>query len=330
MTKFVGRQQEVGIARESSRGVAVAPSFWLPKVTFSLEDKAEHVEFNGNYGVLAGGDEALVASQWSEGDLELEVGDKSVGLLLYALFGTLTSGAFNSVYKHTLALQNSVQPTTLTMMMNDPIGGAETPTKSLAYRLSMINSLELTSNLGELVKAKFNVIAKKHMDYTRQASSYTAENKFGHHHVKVFVASAEAGLDAATRLNIRSLKLNIERGVERENSLGTVQPVDIVAKMFKISGSIVLTYEDRTYRDYLLAGTKRALRIAINRSDVTIGATTPQIQFDLPYVHFHEWEPSSGLDEIGTQEIQFTALYDVANSKLVGANTFVVNGQASY
>lgn len=330
MAKFTGRQQEVGIARETSRGTLVVPSYWVPKTNYTVEDKAQKAKFQGNYGVLAGGDAAPVTQLWAEGDLELELTDKILGLLMYAMFGTLTSGSFNSAYKHTLALQNSVQSTTLSLFMNDPIGAAESPTKSVAYAMAMLNSFEMKAELGELVMGTFNFIAKPHTDYTRQSSSYEVGNKFAHNHVSVKVAADTSGLTAASKINVQSLSLKIERSVIRENALGTVQPVDIVSRQFKITGKIGLTYQDRTYRDYMINGTNKALRIALNNQSVTIGSTTPQFQIDLPIVHFEAWEPKQELDEIAMQEVNFEALYDVANSQIIGTNTFVVNNQASY
>lgn len=332
MAKFIGRQQDVGIARETTRGALVAPTFWVPKTNFNVEDKAQKARFQGNYGVLAGGDDALVAQKWAEGDLQFEAQDKIMGLIFYALFGTVSSASFNSAFKHTASLANSVQHTTLALFMNDPIGSGETPTKSVAYAMSMINSLELAVELGELVKCNVNFIAKPHTDYTRQTASYASQslNKFAHHHLRFKVAANEASLDAASKINLQSLTLRIEKNVVRENALGTVHPVDILNRMFKISATVKLTYEDRTYRDYMMNGTKKAVRIQLVNPDVTIGSTNPQLQIDLPICDFEQWEPDVKLEDIAMQEILINALYDVTNSQLIGANTFVVNNTTSY
>lgn len=330
MTKFIGRQQEVGIAPEATRGTPVAPTFWLPKTTYTVEDKVQKGRFMGSYGRLEGGDDALVTEKWAEGDCALELTDKNLGLLLYGLFGTVSSGSFNSAYKHTFTVQQSVQPKTLTLMMNDPIGSGETPTKTLAYARAMVDKFEMNVELGELVKGSFGFMSMAHKDYTRQSASYATQNKWAHNHLTFKIAADESSLAAASKINIQSLTLSIERNVVRENALGTVQPVDILARNFRITGKIKLTYEDRTYRDYMLNGTKKAVSIILNRSDVTIGATTPQFQLDLPIVDFYDWTPSQDLEAVASQEIGFEALYDVTNTKLIGTNAFVVNETASY
>jgi hypothetical protein len=167
MAKFIGRQQEVGVAVEATRGTPVVPTFWIPKMNYNVEDKVLKAVFEGNYGVLAGGDDALVTSKWAEGDLEFEMQDKVLPYVLYSLFGSLSSASFNSVYKHTLALGTTVQGKTLTLWMNDPINAAESPTKSLAYAKAAVNNFELSAVLGELVKCRANFIAMLHKDFTR-------------------------------------------------------------------------------------------------------------------------------------------------------------------
>lgn len=330
MSKFIGRQQEVGIGREATRGTIVAPTNWVPKVNFSVEDKVAKARFQGSYGNILGGDDALPALKWAEGDLEFELQDNSIALVLYALFGGLSTASFLSVYKHTLSIANSVQHQSLSLHMNDAIGASGSPTTTLAYARAMVDSLEISVKTGELVMAKASFIATVHKDWTRQTPSYTAQNKFTHKHVSVKIAADTSSLTAASKINVQELTLTIKKNVMREHSLGTVQPVDILNKRIEISGKLKLTYEDRTYRDYMLNGTKKAMRISFVNGDVTIGTTNPTIQLDLSVVEFDQWDPAHPTDDVATQEVTFTALYDVTNNVLIGANSFVVNSTASY
>jgi hypothetical protein len=331
MAKFIGRQQEVGIGRESSRGVIVAPTIWAPKTNFSLDDKVVKARMQGSYGNILGGDDALVSERYAQGDLEMEAQDNALALLLYSLFGTLTTASFNSAYKHTLAIANSVQHQSLSFHMNDPIGAAASPNAvTVAYARAMVDQLEITSKQGEAVMAKFSFLSMVHKDWQRQTPSYVSQNKFTSKHTSVKVAANLAGLDAASKISVQELTLTIKKNVIRENSLGTVQPVDILNRKIEISGKLKLTYEDRTYRDYMVNGTKKAMRISILNGDVTIGTTNPQLQLDLSVVDFDQWAPASDLEDLSTQEITFTALYDVSNNLLIGTSSFVVNSTTSY
>lgn len=331
MGKFIGRQQEVGVSKESSRGTIPATvGVWVPKVNFDVEDKVQKATVRGSYGKITGGDNSFVVQKWAEGKLELEMTDQSIGYFLNALFGTSTPAAAGDVYKHTLTVQESVQPTTLSLYMNDPIGSGETPAKTMAYAMAMVNSMEINAEVGAMIEAVINMIAKPHSDYTKLTPTYTAENRFRHQHLKFYVAADSASLDAATRIYLQSLKLKIERSVIRENALGTVQPVDILSRGFKISGTIKLAYQDRTYRNYMLDGSKKAIRIDIVNGDDTIGAAShPAFRLDLPVCHFDSWEPTHPLEDMAMQEITFEALYDIANSQLV-SDAYLINAKASY
>jgi hypothetical protein len=328
MAKFIGRQQELGIGRESSRGTIVAPTQWVPKVNFSVEDKVSKSRFAGNYGRIYDGDDALVSEKYAQGDLEMEAQDNTLAMLLYAVFGSLTTSSFNSVYKHTLAIAQSVQHQSLSLHMNDPIGAVNS--KTLAYGRAMIDSFELASKQGDFVMLKAGFIASPHKDWTPQTPTHTAQNKFISKHVQVKIAAATGNLDAASKINVQELTLTIKKNVMRENSLGTVQPVDILNRKIEISGKLKLTYEDRTYRDYMMNGTTKAMRISLVNGDVTIGTTNPTLQLDLSKVDFDQWAPANPNDDLATQDIMFNALYDVTNDVLIGANSFVVNGTSSY
>jgi hypothetical protein len=331
MAKFIGRQQEVGIGREVTRGTLVAATQWAPKANFTVEDKVVKAKFGGSYGNILGGDDALVTERFAQGELEFELQDNLIAMALYATLGGLSSASFNSVYKHSLSIANSVQHQSLSLYMNDPIGADESPvTKSVAYARAMIDTLEISSRQNQMVMAKAGFVAMVHKDWTRLTPSNAVQNKFTSKHVTIKVAANEAGLAAASKINVQELTLTIKKNLVRENSLGTVQPVDILNRRIEISGKLKLTYEDRTYRDYMLNGTKKALRIAIVNGDSTIGTTNPQVQIDLPIVHFDQWEPAVAQEDLATQEITFEALYDVANNQLIGANTFVVNSTSSY
>lgn len=275
MAKFIGRQQSVGIGRESTRGTIVAPTIWLPKTNFNVEDTVVKARVAGSYGNIYGGDDALVASINAKGDLEFEAQDNALALILYSVFGGLSSASFNSAYKHTLTIANSVQHQSLSLHMNDPIGAAASPTNTVAYPRAMIDEFELSSRQGDLVMCRASFLAGGHKDWTRQSATFSAQNKFTSKHVSIKIAADTSGLAAASKINVQELTLTIKKNTILENSLGTVQPVDILNRKIEISGKIVLTYADRTYRDYMVNGTKKAMRIAIVNSDVTIGSTNP-------------------------------------------------------
>ena len=146
--------------------------------------------------------------------------------------------------------------------------------------------------------------------------SYTAENKFHRKHMSARVAALTSGLAGATDLSVKSITLNFNKNVVRDNTLRTAAPEDILNQSMTIDGEIVLNYEDQTFKNYMLDGTKRALRVRVTNTDNTIGAgsTNPYLEFQFDAVDFFDWEPDRSLDDITTQTINFRANYDLTNS----------------
>ena len=324
MTKYIGRLKNVGLAKESSRGTAVAASHWLPKAKISFFDKASKHKGQLSYGVIGEGADAPKIMEWAEGVIEGDFLDKPFGLILLAAFGTLnTTGPSDSAYTHTYSLENTAQHDSLTITLQDP-------DRSDQYALAMLDSLQFDMKPDDVVTFQAVFKARTGRSIAAATPSYVATNKFLGRHASVKIATLASGLSAATALSLKSLQLKVSKNAMMNNVLGTVWPDDILNGKFEITGSFELDLDDQTYRQLMLDGSYRALRISLTNSDVLIGATSrPSFTLDLSRVHFEEWEPAGDNDEIVTQKITFTALYDITNSNIINSCT-LVNAQASY
>jgi len=52
MSKFIGRKLNIGIGKESTRGTAVAATFWMPKMELTHDDKITQVVNESSIGVI--------------------------------------------------------------------------------------------------------------------------------------------------------------------------------------------------------------------------------------------------------------------------------------
>jgi len=324
MAKKIGRLINLGLAKESSRGTAVAATNWLPKSNITFSDKVQKAVSQSSYGTIGEGNQELVALKWAEGDVEFDLVDKTFGLVALATFGTVSSGAFNSAYKHTYTLQNDNQHDSLTFWVEDV---AES--NDIFFELCMINSLNITAVPEDVVKCTANWVGKSSEDTSGLSASYVAENKFTGRDVSIKIAAATAGLDAASILNIKELSIDFSKNVMRDYALSSVQAIDILNQKFEITGTLTLDLGDDTYKDYMLDGGYKALRIDIVNANVTIGSTNPAFRLDLSRVAFDAWEPARPNDEIATQTINFRAMYDITNGNIIN-NCYLVNETASY
>lgn len=325
MSLFTGRLVEVGIGKETSRGTGVAASYWMPKTAISFDDKVSKALTSGSYGFVSDAPfTGQVVGKWAEGDIEGELNANSFGLILLALCGTESySLAETGVGQHDYSIQNDVQSDSLTIHISDPIGAVK-------FRMAMVNSLTLDVALGEFVKYTANFISKFHQDEAAQTATYQVDYRFTHPNLTFKVAANVGGIAAATAISVKSLSLTIDKNVERQDVLGTIEPEDILNKGFRITGSIELRYEDRTWRDYMLNGNVKAMQVLLTGSQL-IGATQyAKLDMQFDKVHFFEWEPSRDLGDIASQKINFEVMFNLSATRLWGTFQLLNGVTAAY
>ncbi len=323
MAKIIGRLVNVGVARETERGVGVAPIYNLPRTEFSFDDKIVKARSISSLGKISDSDEAIMVSHYGEGDIGGELRDKTVGLFLYALLGTCTTTG-SGPYTHTFTIAHNNQHPTLTLVVDD------TNTKEM-YKMCMINSLEVTAELESMVAYTANFMSKSGVTSGASIPAPVVENKWGKNHVQVRVAEDISGLDAAQKISLKSLTLTIEKNVTLDESLGTADPEDLVNRQISVSGEMTLNYEDDTWKGYMMNSTNRAMEVKLVDQSTTLDPSgNPTLTFRFPKVDFFDWEPDYSLDELTTQSVSFKASYDFANSQEMVSSIALINEVVSY
>lgn len=317
MSKYVGRRAAIGLAKETVRGTAVAPTYWLPVESSSINDKVEKQVQQSGFGVIADSDNSFVVNKYAEGSLSFHLEDKALGLMLFNLLGAVsTAGSTN--YVHTFTYTNTNQHQSLTV-------GSFNPNESKLFPLSMINEFGITVEPNGFVTADVSFMSRIAKDWTTLSPTYTAVgNKFLHQHLSFKVAANLAGLAAASTIDLKGLDYSIAKNLLKEDVAGTVAPGDIVNQEMSVSGSVTLTHDDNTWRDYLLNGTPKAVEIKF-----TYGANN-YLTFQMPYVTFETWELDGGLGDIINQKLDFKAHYDFANAAQQISTCTLANQVTSY
>lgn len=325
MSKFTGRLVEIGIGKEAPRGSGVAADFWIPKTTITFDNKVSKSLVKGSYGnITDAAMTAQVVSRWAEGNIEGEINVNSFGLLLLALVGTTspTTTEAGEVYTHDYTLQNDVQHDSLSIHVKDPIG-------SVQFVLAMINSLTIDITLGEYVKYVANFISKSSKGEANPTPAYEIDKRFVHPDLQLKVAADIHSFAAASKLRVKSMSMSIEKDVEKLDVLGTLEPEDIVNKTIRIFGTLELNYEDRTWRNYVLDNSVKAMEFKLVSTKKIGTASYPTLHFVFPKVHFSEWEPARELGDIASQSINFEIMFDLANTRL-WSTLQLINSNASY
>lgn len=324
MSKFIGRLVDIGIAKEASRGSAETDvDFYLPKTSLSLDDGIEQVIDESSIGVIEDATNASVVAKFAEGEIEGNVLDKSFGLILLAALGQVsTSGpSQTTVYTHAFSVLQSAQHPSLTLFLDDP-------NQDYKYALAVIKSLELDVMLGAY--AKYKAAFRSKVGATATLSpSYSAENHFLPQHGSLKTATNLSGLGAASAIDVRSVKLTINKNVEDDRKLGSLDADDILNKQLSVEGTVELVFDDNTFKTEMLADTAKAMRLRLTNSDVTIGSSlNPQLTIDLAKVKFSNFERGYENDGIVTATVDFKGFYSLTDTSLITAE--LINTQASY
>lgn len=323
MSKFIGALANIGLAKEAVRGTAeTSASFWFPKMSLKVDDVIEQAVDESTIGVIEDATDAKTTLKASEIEFEGKIGDKSIGLLLYSLFGAkAVSGPTDSAYTHTFTIAQSAQHQSLTVFQDDP-------NQDYKYANGMVKKFEMMVELGKFISYKVGLRAK--VGATASLTpSYSAENAFLPQHGIIKTATTQAGLSAGTTIVLRAVKIAFESNVEDDNAIGSISPVDILNKQFSAEGELEIVFNDETFKTQMLADTAQALRIQLNNSDVLIGATsTPVLTFDFHSVKYSEFQRNYSTGDITTATVKFKAFYKLADSKMITAT--LVNAQTSY
>lgn len=318
MTKFVSRRGVLGVAKESSRGTAVAPVFWLGWAKMAFFDNAEKVAEAQGLGQIADQDSEYVTQKYGEGSVDAQIYDNGLGYILMSLLGAAPVTTGGNPYTHTFTMSQTNQAQSLSLYWKDP-------DRSYMFRLGIVDSLKITVNMNGIVEYSIGFKSKASMDYASQTASFTAMgSKFLHQHLQFRLASAIAGLAGASEIAIKQLELTISRNTTFDSGLGTVEPLDILSQSMSVEGQVTLNLNDDTYRNLMLNGTYNAMEIKL------LNSTSSSLQMQFPRMAFNSWEPDYSLDDIATQQINFKGNYDAANALDIISTCVLINTKSSY
>lgn len=322
--EIIGRQLELGVALENTRGTAEAVAeHWIKNVTANIQERAEHAIDDNSHGDLFDSDNRRVVKKWVEGSLEGILQVDVVGYFFYNIFGTISSSTVDTgVYSHSITLDSStIEHPSLTLFAKD--GGVQ----NLKIANGMISSLEINASMDDYVRFTTNIMASTATDGS-DTPSYVEENDFVGKDITIKVADTEGGLSSATALSVKELGISFDTGAIVDYVLGQYNPEDIYNAKLSIEGSFVKNFKDETFKDLFLGDTAKYMEIAIVGSQDIGGTENPSITITLNKVKITGWERSGGNDELVVENIEFKAFYNEEDAE--GGKIVIVNNTEEY
>lgn len=324
MSEQIGRLRSVGIGKETVKGTAVVPAFWVPVSGFESNPKVEVKQKDGAIGRIDGAYSSEIVSKSSEPSLEGYLTDKAAGLLFLAALGQVTTGSVSAgVYPHAFSVLNTNEHPSLTVSFKDANLGKQIP-------YCLLNELALEANVGDYLRFNAAFMGKYEANGTLTPSFYATDNIFISRHVSVKIADDIAGLAAASALNLQAFQLTITKNVTPVFGLGSDEPVSVRNGQLDITGSLTAIQNDETWRALYAANTKKVMQITIENTGVTIGSGSghPKIVITINNADFNPYKDESSLGDLIKETVNFNGMYDLTNAKSVEVTLY--NTQATY
>ena len=327
MSKFIGRLVDVGIFKEAVRGTPGDPTFWLPQVNLTLDEQIQQVVDESSVGVVEDAIDGNVTEKFVEGTLEGIIRAESFGLLLLSALGVDTPSADDpeaGVHTHAFTMGQTAQHPSLTLAVSEP-------NSAKRFALGMITSLDIEVALNEYAKFTAGLRAKVGVADTLTPVYVEADERkiFLPQHGTFKTAVDLAGLTAAPAIEIKGFTLSINKNVEDDQSIGDLDPTDILNKQVAVEGTVEIMYDDTVFIDDMLADTARAMRLTLENTDITIGAATnPKLEIDLARVKFSEVTKPFTNNDLVVQTVSFKAFYDLTDASMI--TVALINETTSY
>lgn len=323
MSDYIGRKVAVGIGKETVRGTAVAPSFWVRHLSLDFKKMGETVQNESAIGVREKFSDSELVKEWAEGKLEGKVNHKSIGLILLGAFGTVNSAANGSGYDHTFSVNESNTGQSLTIAKKDGVNDRR-------HALAMIKSLEITIEAGEYVKFSADIIAKKGATASNTVA-YVEEYEFSSKDAYVKFGDVDDIVDAQgnTAAKVKSGKITIDLGVDAYYEVGSTEPAEIHGQAIEVTGEVVARHSDTTYEDMYYNNTRKSMVLGFENAAIDLGGGLhPKLEFALPKVAATDFDTSSDLDSIVEQTVGITGQFSLTSGNAIEA--VLTNDQATY
>jgi Phage tail tube protein len=318
--KIIGRQFQVGFAKEVTRGTVAAPTYWVPFNDLTIDEKQEKVFDTQAYGVIEDTVAATTTKKWMEGTIGANLSDTTFGLVLLSLLGTLTSHGAHSgetvVYDNIFNVQEGAQHKSLTIAVHDPASGQD-----YAYANSVISKLEIKYALKQFVQYTASIMGLSGTTESAYTPATTTENRFVPQYLTLTVAG--------TTIKVKSASISIDQNVEAQEVLGSLNPADFLNKEFKVDGQIECIWQNESdFKTAFMANTAQDFKFDLKNTDVVIGsAASPELILEMPQCYITDLGRPIKVKDLIYQTIKFRAAYSLSSSYMLKATlTNTVNG----
>jgi len=311
MAEIIGRNIELGLATEATRGTAeTTADKWARKVTANVLERAVHATDETTRGRLEDGEARRVVQTYIEGDIEGIAHADMIGYLFANLYGiaVTTEETAAEAYSHVFNLKQDIQHVSLTLFAKD--GSVQ----QSSFSNVMVSSMEISASIDDYVRFTASFIGSVAASNS-DTPSYDTEYDWIARDISVKIAETEAGLSGATATKAKDLSVTWDQGVIRDHVVGSYTPDDNYNARMMIEGTMTLNFTDETFKDYYLGNDDLYLSITLTGEADLGSGDNPTLEILLYKVQFTDWNREGAGNDLVTQEVSFRAFYNATDQK---------------
>lgn len=315
MSRIIGRQIELGVGVEETRGTPQGTAeAWLRKVTCDLIPRANHVTDETTRGRIEDSQGRRTVQKWVEGDITGNVHADPIGYFLYNLYGAVsTSSVGSGVYSHEFTLAQSVQHNSLSLFVKD--GDVD----QYVVGNCMLSAFTLEAAVDSYVTFTSSFMGATYTSNSDTPSYDSPQYDFVGRDVTAKLAMTEGGLPAADPLCLKNLSITFTPNTEANFCLGNYNPQDIYNRQFTIEGEFERDYinDDFSFAYSSNGGDDAGVYFEFvieGEADIG-GGENPKITILLNNVQVMDWTRSDTANEIVTETVSFKAFYNQADGQ---------------
>ena len=299
----------LGIKKESTFNTAVT-------VDRFYEFNSESTKYSKNtvvgQGLRSGGlvpraNRRVVTTFASEGDFEIDLPSRGLGLLLSLATGSVPTGtSANGAYTYAFTPQDLIGDSFTTQVAVPQYGG------TLTYKTltgCKIGSFELSVGAGEIAKGKFTLDGAGFTSGS-STSATPAYSNFATTNLFHFAQGSITDNVSTTYANIKDFSLSVDNTLKTDRyNLGSAgaKAEQIINGFRAITGTITAEFTDTVLLDKFIADTTAGLKVTFTGG--TIGTTTELLEVVIPAAKFDGDTPA--VQGPGTIDVSFTfTVYD--------------------
>src|SRR6266568_2449305 len=286
--KGIGRLVQFGVAKETTRGTAIASAaFWNPWLDLTIDEKKEFAIDQQSYGILEDNVQLTHTKKWAQGSIQGNVHDQTIGLLLYSMFGGYgVTGPTDSAYTHTFTIGQTAQHQSLTFFLHDPLAAVD-----YSYANGVVEKLELSMELKKFIMFNAAIRSLSGASQSTFTPSTTSENRFVPQYLAAKFALNYSGLQgtltatgtAASTTHVTACSINpqtnlkIGMGVTGTNiPAGATVAAIVSATAYDLSAATTGAIGTQTFTPVSIALKSAKLTINSNVEDQeTLGSLGP-------------------------------------------------------